>query len=147
MALLTMLAVGCLSVEAPSSGEPSPESAASLVGTAWVAEDIDGRGVLEQAQSTLAFAGLKRIAGRAGCNQFFGSLELGAGTLRLKPEGTTRMACSPAIMEQEVDSWRPSTPWPHIGDRPANSCSWIAAEPSACDWLLFLQNEGVPGRD
>ena len=99
---LAALVVGCRSVEAPSAGPRPPVSAASLVGTSWVAEDIDGMGVLERVQSTLTFAGSQQIAGRAACNQFFGSLEVGDGTLRLKPAGTTRMACPPAVMEQET---------------------------------------------
>ncbi len=101
-AVLVTLAVGCRSMEAAPPGQLLPEFTAALVGTSWIAEDIDGHGVMDGVQSTLTFAGPQRIAGRAGCNQFFGSVELGTGTLRLKPEGTTRMACPPAIMEQET---------------------------------------------
>ncbi len=99
---VVMVVVGCRSMEAPPAGPQPTASATSLVGTSWVAEDIDGRGVVERAQSTLTFAGPQQIAGRAACNQYFGSLELGNGTLRLKPAGTTRMACPPAVMEQEI---------------------------------------------
>ena len=99
---VVMLAAGCRSAEAPPTGHPTAESSTSLVGTSWVAEDIDGRGVLGGVQSTLTFADGQRIAGRAACNQYFGSAELGEGTLRLKPAGATRMACPPEVMEQET---------------------------------------------
>ena len=91
---LLILAAGC------RTADPAP--AGSLVGTSWLAEEIDGRGVLEGAESTLVFDSAQRIAGQAACNRYFGTLELSDGTLRLKPAGTTRMACSPPIMEQEA---------------------------------------------
>jgi putative lipoprotein len=74
---------------------------ASLVGTTWVAEDIDERGVIERVQSTLTFGSPQRISGRAACNQYFGSLEQQEGTVRFRPAGATRMACAPAVMDQE----------------------------------------------
>jgi putative lipoprotein len=88
------LAVGCRSTQAAT---PAP----SLIGTSWRAEEIDGRGVLERPESTLSFENAQRIAGHTACNRYFGGLELGDGTIRLKPAGTTRMACPPAVMDQE----------------------------------------------
>ncbi len=90
---LLILAAGC------RTADPAP--AGSLVGTSWLAEEIDGRTVLEKVESTLTFDSAQRIAGQAACNRYFGALELGDGTIRLKPAGTTRMACPPPIMEQE----------------------------------------------
>jgi len=89
---LAILATGCRSAE--------PARAPSLLGTFWLAEEIDGRNVIGGVDSTLAFDG-ERIAGQAGCNRYFGTLEFGPDTIRLKPSGTTRMACSPPVMEQE----------------------------------------------
>lgn len=93
--------VGCGSVAAPPARQPPTISPASLVGTTWVAEDIDGRGVLDQVPSTLSFDSPQRISGRAACNRYFASVEQQAGTVRLRPAGTTRMACPPAVMDQE----------------------------------------------
>jgi heat shock protein HslJ len=87
------LAFGCRSVE-------PPPPAVSLLGTSWVAEEIDGRPV-DRIESTLTFETAQRINGNTGCNRYFGELELGEGTIRLKPTGTTRIACPPPIMEQE----------------------------------------------
>ena len=84
------------------TAEPDGESAATLAGTSWVAEDIDGRGVLGGVQSTLVFDAAQRISGRAACNQYFGTVERGdGGRLLLKPAGTTRMACPDPVMDQE----------------------------------------------
>lgn len=99
---VAILVVGCRSVEEPSVGRRPTVSVNSLVGTSWIAEDIDGRGVLERVQSTLTFVSLQQIAGRAACNQYFGSVEVKDGAPHLKPAGATRMACPPAVMEQET---------------------------------------------
>jgi heat shock protein HslJ len=81
---------------------PGNDSGAVLAGTSWVAEDIDGRGVLGDVQSTLVFDAAQRISGRAACNQYFGTVERGQGArLLLKPAGTTRMACPDPVMDQE----------------------------------------------
>ncbi len=93
VAALATLAGGC------RSADPAPP--ASLIGTSWRAEEIDGRAPLDRVESTLTFDGAQRIAGQAACNRYFGGLELSAGTIRLKPAGATRMACSPPVMEQE----------------------------------------------
>jgi len=97
--VLTMLAIGGLAVGCRSGHAANP--APSLIGTLWRAEEIDGRGVLERPESTLAFDDARRITGHTACNRYFGELEVGEGTLRLKPAGTTRMACAPVVMDQE----------------------------------------------
>jgi len=93
---LAMVLSGC------STAGPAAPTSPSLAGTSWVAEDIDGRGVLGGVQSTLAFDAAQRISGRAACNQYFGTVERGEGArLQLKPAGTTRMACPEPVMDQE----------------------------------------------
>jgi heat shock protein HslJ len=76
--------------------------AASLAGTAWIAEDIDGGGVADRVRSTLAFERDGRIFGSGGCNRYFGTVKLSEDRLQLTPLGTTRMACPPAVMDQET---------------------------------------------
>jgi len=81
---------------------PEGASGAGLADTSWVAEDIDGRGLLAGVQSTLVFDDTQRISGRAACNQYFGTVERGEGArLLLKPAGSTRMACPDPVMDQE----------------------------------------------
>jgi putative lipoprotein len=88
------LAAGC------RSGQPG--AVPSLLGTSWRAEEIDGRAVPERPESTLAVDDARRITGHTACNRWFGEAEIGDGAIRLKPTGTTRMACPPAVMEQET---------------------------------------------
>jgi len=92
-----LLGAGCASVP-----PPAPTAAAlNLEGTAWQAEEIEGTGVLDRAPSTIVFdAGLK-IAGRAGCNRYFGTFEQSGDAVTIKPAGSTRMACPPDVMDQE----------------------------------------------
>jgi len=85
-----------------STAGPAGSTSPSLAGTSWVAEDIDGHGVLGGTPSTLVFDAAQRISGRAACNQYFGTAERGEGArLQLKPAGTTRMACPEPVMDQE----------------------------------------------
>ena len=95
---LAAVLAGCSTAGPGGSGQAS----APLAGTSWLAQDIDGRGVLAGVQSTLLFDAAQRISGRAACNQYFGTVERDEGdSLRLKPAGTTRMACPEPVMEQE----------------------------------------------
>lgn len=102
MIAVVLLVAGCRSADVPPTPQPPTVSAASLVGTSWVAEDIDGRGVIDRVPSTLTFESPQRISGRAACNRYFGSVEQVEGRFRLRPAGTTRMACAPAVMDQEA---------------------------------------------
>ena len=97
--LLAMLAIAGLATGCRSTESAAP--AASLIGTSWLAEEIDERRVLEHVESTLFFDSAQRITGQAACNRYFGALELGERTIRLRPAGTTRMACAPVVMAQE----------------------------------------------
>lgn len=73
----------------------------ALVGSRWLAEDIGGAGVIDRAQSRLEVMANGRIAGNSGCNVFTGAGELSGGAAKIGPLATTRMACPPAIMDQE----------------------------------------------
>lgn len=95
---VALLAVGCA---AAGPAPPAGAALAPLEGTAWVAEDIDGRGVVDRVQSTLLFDAGRKVAGRAACNRYFGTYQQSDDVVEIKPGGTTRMACPPAVMEQE----------------------------------------------
>jgi len=96
---VALLAFGCTSA-APTA--PAGAALASLEGTAWLAENIDGGGVVDRVQSTLAFDAGQKVAGRAACNRYFGTYQQSGGMVEIRPGGTTRMACLPAVMEQEA---------------------------------------------
>lgn len=75
--------------------------AIKLEGTAWRAEDLGGQGVLERAQSTVSFHAPGRVAGSTGCNRYAGAATIQGEAVSFGQLASTRMACEPALMEQE----------------------------------------------
>ena len=73
-----------------------------LGGAEWRAVDINGAPVLPEAAPTLRLDS-GRASGNASCNRFSGSYQLMRGRERLRfgPLAATRMACAPAVMDQE----------------------------------------------
>ena len=70
-------------------------------GSNWLAEDIKGGGVIDNVQSTVSFASGGRVTGSGGCNRLFATATIAGDTLMFGGVGTTRMACAPALMDQE----------------------------------------------
>ena len=52
-------------------------------------------------QATLAFPEEGRVAGNASCNRFTGTVTLRGDSIAFGPLATTKMACPPAVDEQE----------------------------------------------
>jgi heat shock protein HslJ len=92
-ALLGVLLAGCAGVK----GTVPP----NLVGTAWLVEDLEGRGVIDNLQSTLEFPEEGRAAGNLGCNRFTTSVTQSGPLLSFGMPAATRRMCPPAIMDQE----------------------------------------------
>lgn len=85
----------------------------------WLAEDIDGGGVIDRLQTTLELRADGMVSGMGGCNRYAGSAQIDGDAIKFLPMGSTRMACSPAIMKQEskfhatlekVTAWRVDEP-------------------------------------
>lgn len=81
----------------------------------WLAEDIEGRGVIDRLQTTLDIRADGIVTGMGGCNRYAGSANTDGNTIKFLPMATTRMACSAPAMNQEarfhatlekVRSWR-----------------------------------------
>jgi putative lipoprotein len=72
-----------------------------LVGPTWLAEDIGGRGVIDNAQSKITFNPDGSMAGSGGCNSFRGNAEIDGARLKIGTLATTKKACVPALMDQE----------------------------------------------
>jgi heat shock protein HslJ len=68
----------------------------------WLAEDILSAGVIDTAQTTLEFSNDGRVAGRGACNRYFGSVKIEGERISFSQIGSTRMACAPAVMDQEA---------------------------------------------
>ena len=88
----------------PSNAAMGKELAAMqspLIETSWLAKDIGSRGVIDDAQTTITFDAEGRVAGSGGCNRYFGPVTIGGSAIRFGDIGATRMACVPALMDQE----------------------------------------------
>lgn len=72
-----------------------------LSGTNWLVESIAGRGVVDNAQSTIHFDESGRASGSTGCNRFNGSVTIEGNTIKFGQMATTRRACVTSLMEQE----------------------------------------------
>jgi putative lipoprotein len=99
VAAVLVLVTGCSLMRPDSPSTPKVE----LTGSTWVAEDIDGKGVIDNAQSTLVFGTDGRVSGRAACNQYGGEVTLNGASMVVDQVFSTKMACTaPALMEQET---------------------------------------------
>ncbi|WP_228743344.1 META domain-containing protein [Marinobacter sp. F4218] len=71
-------------------------------GAEWVVDDLTGKGIIDRSRMSLQFREDNRVSGRASCNRFTGRYEFtGEGSLTFSQLATTRMACAPALMNQE----------------------------------------------
>jgi heat shock protein HslJ len=73
---------------------------AGMLGTAWLAEDIAGRGVVDRARSTMEFVKPGQVGELAGCNRYFGPVVLDGGTIAFGNLATTRKLCVDTLMVQ-----------------------------------------------
>ena len=81
------------------------ESAVSetLCGSEWVPVEIEGVPVSEVTRAFVQFGGDGRLSGNSGCNRFIGSHRIDGEALRIRSGvAMARMACPPAIMEEEA---------------------------------------------
>ena len=108
--LLTASLAACASCQGGSSGAtatrvadapvPSPSD---LSGTAWRLVDLAGAAVPDGMEATLEFPEAGRVAGRAFCNRFFGSVTISGSSISFGQLGATRMACADAVNEQQAN--------------------------------------------
>lgn len=89
---------GCASTPAPTA---KGSSTLFLSKTNWVAEDINKAGLIDNSRVTLSFSGDDKIAGSGGCNKYFGAYREADKALTVSGVGSTKMACAPALMDQE----------------------------------------------
>ena len=97
MRTLTLAFLAGLAAAAPMRASAQSD----LTGSTWLAEDIMGAGVVDRVQSTLQPMPDGRIAGSGGCNRFTGKGVIANGKVDIGLLATTRMACPPAVMDQE----------------------------------------------
>jgi heat shock protein HslJ len=79
-----------------------PKPAPTLKDVWWQAEDIGGKGIIDQSDVTLMLGSDGRIGGKSGCNGYSASYQITDDKLKItSPLIGTRMACAPALMNQE----------------------------------------------
>lgn len=88
---LTMLLGSCMDVRA-----------VDLAGSEWRPEIVDGAEIPGDAEMFVRFESEGKIAGAAGCNNFFGSYVISGDKLEMGPFGATRKFCTAAIMALET---------------------------------------------
>jgi putative lipoprotein len=80
-----------------------PDDAAELpLAGAWLAEDIDGGGVIDYLQTTLEIGADGKVSGNGGCNRFSGSATIEGDKITFGDLASTMMACAEAAMDQEM---------------------------------------------
>ncbi|MDO6441411.1 MULTISPECIES: META domain-containing protein [unclassified Marinobacter] len=70
-------------------------------GVEWIVEDLAGAGIIDSSRMTVEFLDENRLAGRASCNRYGGQYKLTAEGVSFSSLFSTRMACAPALMNQE----------------------------------------------
>ncbi|WP_372986104.1 META domain-containing protein [Marinobacter sp.] len=73
-----------------------------LRGAEWVVEDIAGTGIIDSSRVSIRFLSDNRVAGRGSCNRYTGSYRLTGEGVGFGAIASTRMACAPALMDQET---------------------------------------------
>lgn len=89
-------------VEVQELAEPFVKEAAVVKDVWWRAEDIGGKGIIDNSEVTLMLGGDGKIGGKSGCNGYSANYQLAGDALKVFPPMIgTRMMCPPALMNQE----------------------------------------------
>ena len=86
-----------ITVERVKKGPPEASGPAGK----WLCESIRGHGVIDDLQSTIEIAADGGVTGSGGCNRISGRAEIQSERITFGPMISTKMACPPAIMDQE----------------------------------------------
>jgi heat shock protein HslJ len=100
--VLSLALAGCASQAGSGSGAPAVQAdPTGLTGAEWTLKDLGGRALIDGVPATLTFPEAGTVAGKASCNRFSGSVAIKVAAISFGALATTRMACEPAIDEQE----------------------------------------------
>lgn len=86
---------------ATSFANPLAASSSGPAGS-WLAEDIEGGGIVDRLQTTLTLESSGKVSGSGGCNRFHGEAKIAGAAIRFGPLAATRMMCPPAVQAQEA---------------------------------------------
>lgn len=89
-------------VEVQELAEPIVKAALLVKDVWWRAEDIGGRGIIDNSEVTLMLGSDGKVGGKSGCNGYSANYQLSGDALKVFPPMIgTRMMCAPALMNQE----------------------------------------------
>ena len=74
---------------------------ARLTGGDWVVQSIGGLSVDGDRRARIAIAAGGRVTGSGGCNRLMGRTDINGESITFGAIATTRMACAPAVMQQD----------------------------------------------
>lgn len=89
-------------VEVQELAEPVVAMPVAVKDVWWRAEDIGGRGVIDNSEVTLMLGTDGKIGGKSGCNGYSANYQINGDALKVYPPMIgTKMMCPPALMTQE----------------------------------------------
>ncbi|MBB3976793.1 heat shock protein HslJ [Rhizobium azooxidifex] len=146
---LNALAALLLSLGSASAGLAADALPQGLSAT-WVVEDLNGKGVIDNLQTTLEIRTDGSYGGNGGCNTYRGNLKFEAdGTVSFAPAAATRKMCAPAVMDQEqkffdalgtVRSWRLENGLLHLADKDGGHAMRLVQLKNTTDIVLQVPN-------
>ena len=107
LSIITTVALLSACTGVPNGGSviggtsPANNPVVKLQSGEWVVLSINGKAVTTQLSPTLNFGPTFQLTGHTSCNSYFAGYLLSGSSIVLKQAGATRMACEPAVMEQE----------------------------------------------
>lgn len=89
-------------VEVQELAEPVVAMSVAVKDVWWRAEDIGGRGIIDNSEVTLMLGTDGKIGGKSGCNGYSANYQINGDALKVYPPMIgTKMMCPPALMTQE----------------------------------------------
>ncbi len=74
----------------------------NIRGKTWRVEMVAGAGTIDTGQTSFEISDAGRLATTIGCNRIGGPAKIDGANITLGPLMATRMACAPALMDQEA---------------------------------------------
>ncbi len=88
--------------EVQELAEPVVAQVVAVKDVWWRAEDIGGRGIIDNSEVTMMLGTDGKVGGKSGCNGYSANYQITGDALKVYPPMIgTRMACAPALMNQE----------------------------------------------
>jgi heat shock protein HslJ len=89
-------------VEVQELAEPVVKQALVVKDVWWRAEDIGGKGIVDNSEVSLMLGSDGKIGGKSGCNGYSANYQLTGEAIKVFPPMIgTKMMCPPALMNQE----------------------------------------------